>query len=517
MKNDAEFDQFSTHERLLWRVLAALARDGFVAPPDEGRDLIHDFYVQAWAGVLERFDGAKSTFATYLSAAFYRFGRRRIVRLQEWKYRLVELDSISEQASPALAPHQVLEDSQQLDVLRRALLSLPAKERELLYEYVSGDQSGEREMARKRSMTRYALREELATAIGRLAAEVGKLPTTDRVDASVAHHLWNQGSSAKSTATSLGLTVPEVNAVKTRLVSGLLQTLRSFEPPRTQRRTTMNEYLEILQGALSAPSDGQRLEHVRAHRVDILAALNELEDDIDFGNVTRYPERREWVAKVYATLAGDDADQEAETAVGQAVKSLRSRESREVGEAFEQLLEGTEPLANWRRYFGDLPDADVEIQRYLEQDESVAAAGRYGYAFLSKGLTPMMFFGATRGLQLMFDRVRRSAVGQADVRTLELWRGTSRSDAAMRLELDGHDAVYVPKAAVASQIAGTKNLPANAGPCLAQWIADATFFRPYLVNGYLFDAEIDLVRPDETFKDVALMARWCTSAQQVAV
>lgn len=371
-------------------------------------------------------------------------------------------------------------------------------------------------MARKLSMTRYALREELATAIGRLAIEVGKLPTTDRVDASVAHHLWNQGSSAKSTATSLGLTVPEVNAVKTRLVSGLLQTLRSFESPRTQGRTTMNEYLEILQGALNAPGDGQRLEHVRANGERILAALNNLDEDVDFGNVTRFPERREWVATVYSTLAGDDSGQEAETAVGQAVRSLRSRESREVGEAFEQLLEGTEPLANWRRYFGELPDADDDIQRYLEQDESVAAAGRYGYAFLSKGLTPMMFFGATRGLQLMFDRVRRSAVRQADVRTLELWRGTHRSDAAMRLDLNGHDSVYVPQTAVVSQIAGTKNLPTNAAPCLARWIAEATYFRPYLVSGYLFDAEAWLVRPDETFKDVALMARWCTSAQQVA-
>src|SRR5438270_1228739 len=81
---------FQEYERLLWRVLAQLARDGFIAPPDEGRDLIHDFYLEAWPGIRERFDPKRGAFQAYVFSAFYRFGRRRIIDLQNWRGRLVD-------------------------------------------------------------------------------------------------------------------------------------------------------------------------------------------------------------------------------------------------------------------------------------------------------------------------------------------------------------------------------------------------------------------------------------------
>ena len=70
--------QFIAHERLLWRRTAGvLLRKGYFVTPDLARDLIHDFYVEGWPGVVERFDEELSQFSTYLSIAFYRFARRR--------------------------------------------------------------------------------------------------------------------------------------------------------------------------------------------------------------------------------------------------------------------------------------------------------------------------------------------------------------------------------------------------------------------------------------------------------
>ena len=74
-------DDFRRYEALLWRVLSALARKGYFVPPGDARDLLHDFYLEAWPGLHERFDPRLSSFGTYIAAAFYRFARRRIVRL----------------------------------------------------------------------------------------------------------------------------------------------------------------------------------------------------------------------------------------------------------------------------------------------------------------------------------------------------------------------------------------------------------------------------------------------------
>src|SRR5688572_4101425 len=78
-RHQAESDiRFLDYQRLLWRMLGVLARRGYVVPPGDARDLIHDFYLDAWPGLTQRFDPTLGTFATYVAAAFYRFARRRI-------------------------------------------------------------------------------------------------------------------------------------------------------------------------------------------------------------------------------------------------------------------------------------------------------------------------------------------------------------------------------------------------------------------------------------------------------
>src|SRR4051812_39949290 len=72
---------YARYRRLLTAALARLARNGYAVPPDEGLDLIHDFFVEAWEGLIHRFDADKASFETYIYGAFIRFARPRIVRL----------------------------------------------------------------------------------------------------------------------------------------------------------------------------------------------------------------------------------------------------------------------------------------------------------------------------------------------------------------------------------------------------------------------------------------------------
>jgi RNA polymerase sigma factor (sigma-70 family) len=458
--NASHLPQFTSYERLLWRVLATLARHGFVAPPNEGRDLIHDFYVEAWPGVLERFDEAKSAFTTYLSAAFYKFARRRIVSLQNWRYRFVDLDAIADTASDGKAPHELVEDDEQVRFITKALLTLPSVEREVLYAYLSGGESSERTLARKFAMSRYALREALANAVSRLAVEVGKLPAANTLEAKVADCLWRRGRSPRSAAGLLGVSVAEVNAARSRFASELLEALRGVDAPRTHGRTIMDEFLDMLRAALRSPGDERLLQEVRKHAGEILKALSEREGHFDVEHVDR-SQTREWVARVYAELAGED-DGAQETAIGNAMLELRAQEAEEIGEAFERMLNGLDPdFSQWGRWFPALPRVDQRTREYLARDRSVSAAGEYGEELLVIGLTPMMFHGAARGFQLMLDRALRSANGDADPRIAEQWlRHEDHREHVMRLDMGAHGIATVPFDTAVAQVAGTKNLPA---------------------------------------------------------
>ena len=46
---------YEKYKPLLFSALAHLARQGYVAPASDGLDLVHDFFLEAWAG-LERSD-----------------------------------------------------------------------------------------------------------------------------------------------------------------------------------------------------------------------------------------------------------------------------------------------------------------------------------------------------------------------------------------------------------------------------------------------------------------------------
>lgn len=228
MKHSELDKEFLAHEKHLWRVLAALSRAGYFVPPQDARDLVHDFYLEEWAGVVQRYDSTLSQFATYVSAAFYRFARRRILKLQRWRQRTVELEETVELGSPADLPEQMVERREQLGLIRTALGNLPALERAIIYDFLTSGEPNERALAQQHSMTRYRLRETLASGLGRLLVELSGDSAPSTIDARVAKGLWLDGQSPRRVAAMLGITTPEVNVARLRFVAELMESLRQF-------------------------------------------------------------------------------------------------------------------------------------------------------------------------------------------------------------------------------------------------------------------------------------------------
>jgi RNA polymerase sigma factor (sigma-70 family) len=228
VKRGERDEGLQAYEKHLWQVLAVLSRAGYFVPPQDARDLIHDFYLEEWDGVMQRYDSTLSGFPTYISAAFYRFARRRILKLQRWRQRTVDLEEAAEQASAGDMPEQVLEQQEQLAMIRAALGNLPAQEREIIYDFLTRGEANERALAQQHAMTRYRLRETLVNGLGRLLIQLPDQGETAGLPARVARGLWVDGYSSHQLAALLGMSTPEVNAVRLEFVAELIDSLRQL-------------------------------------------------------------------------------------------------------------------------------------------------------------------------------------------------------------------------------------------------------------------------------------------------
>jgi RNA polymerase sigma factor (sigma-70 family) len=219
--------KFEDYERVLWGVLGILARKGYVTPPDEGRDLIHDFYVEHWHGLQHRFDPELGRFSSYLFQAFYRFARRRILLLGSWRSRLVDLSDLARHAVDTTpGPPDVVAQAEQVRRVEEAVSALPPFQWRVLREFLSGEGKSERYLAQKHGITRHRLREILMEAVGRVAAHLGGINPASGSDALVAVASWQEGRSVEDTAALFGLTPTEVRAARRRLASSLLAAIR---------------------------------------------------------------------------------------------------------------------------------------------------------------------------------------------------------------------------------------------------------------------------------------------------
>ena len=368
----------------------------------------------------------------------------------------------------------------------------------------------------------------MANAVGRFALEVGRAPAANTIEATVAEYLWQRGRSPRNVANLLGISVPDVQKAKAKFASELLDAIRSFDSPRTQRRNVMNEYVDLLHRALAAPGDQNLLRQVRENSTAILKALETTEEVFKPRELENLAEQRDWMGTVYSSLAGEDAGGEEESAVLAAMQKMRENEAQEIGEAFAELMNGLDPeFRAWKRWFKELSDAESHLIEHLKNDGSFEAGMPHSVEMLKFGLTPLTVHGATRGLQLLFDRGRRSVRGQADAQIAKQWLQQREPGAdVFRLELgDGHPIAHVPFETAVAQVAGTRNLLRQAARPMTKWTFDVLAERPYLINGYYYDHEQRSFAKDDGMwsspvtaddYDSSLMARWCARARMPA-
>ena len=470
---------FEAFEPLLWRVLGSLARRGFVAPPPDARDVIHDFYLEAWDGLKHRYDERITDFKTYLSSSFYKFARRRIVALQGWRRRLVDIELFVDDVVDENTPQRIVEQRQLLFAIRAALSKLPSDERVVLIDYLHDPQPSERTIAARHSLSRHALRERLLNAVGRVAVEMGR--GDGKTTASlVAIYLWREGRSPRNVSELMGISIPDVQRCRSEFASQLLLALRGQLPsqPKPPKGVTMSP-LDLLKTTLLAPGDKSLLERLKSSE-GLRQTLLSSEEELDFSQEERrvLESHPEWVESVYATFAEGCDEADDQDALARSLAALRNDAEREIGEAFVNLLERLEgsEFSDWKHYFGALAPLSANDAAALESSPSFVEGVPRARLLASYGLTPLMFHDSVRGIELLFDRLLRSC--------RELAQPHTEAPFPNVFLCSGEHTLRVPGQLVASQLTTTPGMRPEAMRGMAHWLGDILQRVPLLVRGY---------------------------------
>lgn len=202
---------------LLLGALAKLAAKGYAVPPQEGMDLIHDFYADLWRAITAKYDPERARYQTYLYACFVRFARPRIIRMLRWHYSITDPKIIvNYMESRSNGDESPSESSVDVQLVRRIIKRLPDLCAPILIEYLGDERSSEREIANKFSITRYRVRELLAEAFGRIAVGINEAGAIPEGDWQVLLALWRENRTVKETASQLDRAVSEVQKTNTR-------------------------------------------------------------------------------------------------------------------------------------------------------------------------------------------------------------------------------------------------------------------------------------------------------------
>jgi RNA polymerase sigma factor (sigma-70 family) len=238
---DQEVDHAYVHFRgLFFHAVGKLAAQGFVIPPDEVLDVVHDFFLEEWSGLRERFEANKSQFSTYVYAAFVRFARRRSIALQRFRNSLRDSKEIA----------RLIDESEHVDtdparkhdiaVVTNALAKLPSLQKELLLRYLDSLETSERALAAEYSLSRYKVRALLVEAFGATAGALGALKTASKSDWEVGVAIWQEGRSIEDAAAALGISPMEARAAHNRNRQAIAECVTALHQSRkSNARSTL--------------------------------------------------------------------------------------------------------------------------------------------------------------------------------------------------------------------------------------------------------------------------------------
>lgn len=404
---------------VLFRALGRLAAQGFVADPVDGRDLIHEFFAEAWPRLIECFQPELGTFDGYAYSAFVQFARGRIVKLNRLRRQVVDPAFLDSLRSPAPGPDEHMERGRQTPVLERAVAELPADLRRILKAYCYAGQS-EREIAREFTLTRYKLRERLVEALGRVVVSLPRPDSFSRSDWDVAVEVWGHGRNLHQAAQALRLTEHQAHIAYrncTRAVSSIIRNYRQPRRSSAMKPVEMQQNsLDLLRAALTSPGNEGLLEQVQARADEILRSLER--DEAAFHPIANAGEDltdHAWVSRVYQALAGPmsgSVDEDRYRDLFHAAVEDR----RSIGRAFEQvLLEALRPeLKRFPEFFSRASLVEESGQTmFREQADVVESPSSEGLT--RYGVTPVTILTACDAVAQLAERMIDRGFFAADV------------------------------------------------------------------------------------------------------
>ena len=265
---------YEKYKPLLFSALAHLARQGYVAPASDGLDLVHDFFLEAWAGLKKRYDPSKGSFGTYVFGAFARFARPRIVKSIRWRQNLYAPEELIQLTQGATQEVTATEMNLDLQVVRRALGALTDRDQGVLRAALTSGLS-EREAARRLGTSRYKLRQQSAEALARLASAINEPEALANQNWQVARALWLEDRDFAEVTRSLNLTASQTRSMRRRVLKTLALAV-SVEQSRTHAEANMGTDLcSFWKRLVSNPKDPETLSEVRRLRAELADHLED--------------------------------------------------------------------------------------------------------------------------------------------------------------------------------------------------------------------------------------------------
>jgi RNA polymerase sigma factor (sigma-70 family) len=253
---------YEKYRPLLFSALARLAQQGYPAPPSEGLDLIHDFFLEAWTGLRQRYEPSKANFATYTFAAFVRFARPRIVRSIRWRQNLYAPDELAELAEHHGRGLLVPEFYLDLETVRRALDRMTKEDRRILKTTLTAGLT-QREAARRLNTSRYHLRQKSADALARLASAIKEPEAHRKQDWRIARALWLEDKDLTAVARGLNLTPSQIRNMRRRLLATVASAVSDERTEPDQEAQMDTKLCSLWKQFVKDPKDPKILSELR--------------------------------------------------------------------------------------------------------------------------------------------------------------------------------------------------------------------------------------------------------------
>lgn len=400
---------------LLYHALSRLAREGWVVPFDDSRDLIHTFFLDVWPAIQSNYNPEEGSLRTYAFTAFVRFARREIIRQRRQAGQRIDLDHLETYVT--IDPRDTAGEVYDAEALSRGLAQLPGEERAALHTYMRVH--SEREVAAQLGTTRHRVRQLLPDAVGRLAVYLGAPSRIPEMRWQVTRSVLGEGRTLSQAAAHLDLHPKQAKAYHEQNLETLMQALRentrSRKSDREKKRDT--KVRDFLSRVLTAPNPEEHIDEMRERMPEVLDYLDQLEEvnakeaiGIEPENLD--PTRLAWLYGVFGGESGLSEEEQAEVEV---CFYATAGEEHAVGEAYYTLLEGLPSrLTDLEAWFRSVPHVSKSHQDNLRNTPAVRAAPPEIQNLVVHGITPLTLYRAADTVPGLIKRARRYDMLPAD-------------------------------------------------------------------------------------------------------